>query len=535
MTMVKEHAGDNIIKTVVHVSREYGELAGAGGIKDVTEGLCRASAARGIATHVFLPFYRTVKGKIETSIMSSFGVAMDYVGQTRTEHVTSYRAELAPNLTLHLIDAPCYQYLLENKSIERHGIYTYTADEARLLGRPDLQGQGYFDFFSMNVLLVKSTLHVLGAMNIRPDIIHCHDGHAALLPVLAQASDENFSPYLRYAPSLITIHNAGKGYHQEIDDLDFAAAVCGLPNEVVSSCLLGRSFDPLWAGGLFASAINTVSENYARELQDTGQDWRTGWLGHKLAAYGVPLRGVTNGVDPKSQIPADWRGLDRKEGFKRQLLNRLAESLPGGISAAGKIQYRENVPLFTFVGRLDRQKGFDILADAVEGILAEENDIQLLGLGDGAPDLVAQFDALALRFQGRVRLLKGYSPELAKDIYGAGDFFLIPSRFEPCGLTDFFAQLVGNVPIVHSVGGLVKTVDGRFGLSYLGGAPELHAALKRALELYREPGRAGLRKIQKDAIANIMANFTWDKVLDKKYLPLYRRIVERSSPASPYL
>lgn len=119
-------------------------------------------------------------------------------------------------------------------------------------------------------------------------------------------------------------------------------------------------------------------------------------------------------------------------------------------------------------------------------------------------------------------------------MYAAGDFFIVPSRFEPCGLTDFFAQLLGNLPIVHAVGGLVKTVDGRFGYSYLGGEAELREALQRALRDYREPDMPAIREMQRAAVKNIYENFTWDKVLAKKYLPLYRLAKERMRPDMPY-
>lgn len=524
------------IQTIVHVSREYGELAGAGGIKDVTEGLCKATAAKGIDTHVFMPFYRSIKGRIELTLDQVFDVAMNYANQKRIERVTTYTATLAPNLTVHLVDAMRYQYLAEmDGSVERDGIYTYTKTEASALGQPGLQGKGYVDFFAMNVLLVKATLHALGKMKARPSLIHCHDGHAALLPLIAQASEEDFAAHLRYTPTLITIHNAGKGYHQEISDLQFAAAVCGLPYDIVSYCILNGNFDPLLAGGLFGSAINAVSENYAKELQCTGQDRLTGWLGHALAGYGIRLLGVTNGVDSLSQIPPHWNGIENKEAFKKNALEALMRgTLPKGVTALGRICYKENIPLLTFIGRLDEQKGFDILALALDSVFADDKNVQLLGLGDGPPNVVAQYDNLVAKYGERFCILKGYNLEIAKKIYAAGDFFLVPSRFEPCGLTDFFAQLAGNIPIVHSVGGLVKTVDGRFGFAYLGAQYELSAAIRRALSCYREPGRETLRRMQKNAVENIRENFTWDQVLDKKYLPLYRRIVADSRPALPY-
>lgn len=539
------------IKRVVHVAREYGSLAGVGGIKDVTEGLCRASAAMGIDTHLFLPYYRVIEKRDGLLLKESlrFDVPMDYPGEKRIESVTIQSGLIEPNLTIHLVDADRYKYLAEGKGkIERHGIYQYTKEEAKALGRPQLEGGGYIDFFAMNVLLVKATLHALGRMKIKPDIVHCHDGHAALLPLIAQASEEAFAPFIRYVPSLITIHNAGKGYHQEISDLEFASAICNVSSTVVEGCLLNDNFDPLLAGGLYGNAINTVSENYARELQGTGQDSMTGWLGHTLAGLGVKLLGVTNGIDAEAFHPENPEKLGIAAGFsvirgdlkgkevcKKTALEEISRGeVPKNIALHGAISYQKETPLLTFIGRLDYQKGYDILADALELLLDKEKSVQILGLGDGNPAIVDRFKDLVKKFKNRVCMAKGYSRELANKIYAAGDFFIIPSRFEPCGLTDFFAQLMGNIPIVHRVGGLVKTLDSRFGFSYLGGADELLETLGIALKTYYERDKKSLRKIQLEAVKNIYENFIWEKVLEKKYIPIYRSAISRTEPILPY-
>ncbi|NOY83462.1 MAG: hypothetical protein GXO96_01325, partial [Nitrospirae bacterium] len=148
--------------------------------------------------------------------------------------------------------------------------------------------------------------------------------------------------------------------------------------------------------------------------------------------------------------------------------------------------------------------------------------------------IVEKFKTLANEYKGRVCFIEGYSEADAKKIYASGDFFLIPSRFEPCGLTDFIAQLNGNIPIVHRVGGLVKTIDNQYGFSYLGGADELYLCLKRAIVVYRSTGKKRLRTIQRDAFENIKTRFTWDKVLQEKYLPLYEGIVKKAKPVLPY-
>jgi starch synthase len=521
------------IKEIVHVSREYRGLAGAGGIKDVTEGLCRAAAAKGIKTHVCLPYYRTIERRGKSCC--DFDINMNYPNEQRTEHVKVWTDTLANNLELHLIDTPRYQYLFEGDNPERQGIYQYTQEEAEAIERPELEGKGYFDFFAMNVLLVKATLRAIERLKIKPDMIHCHDGHTALLPLIAQTSEDDFAPFLHYVPTLITVHNAGKGYHQEIGDIDFAAALCGIPHDVANACILDNCFDPLIAGGLFGSAINTVSENYARELRFTGQDWMTGWLGHTLAGYGIELLGVTNGVDLKAHGFQKLVSPESKEKFKKKTLNiTLERETPPDITIHGSIDYQKDTPLLTFIGRLDWQKGYDILADAIDLLFGRDANVQLLGLGSGDPKTANRFKELAEKFPGRVCFIKGYSPKFAEELYAAGDFFIIPSRFEPCGLTDFSAQLKGNVPIVHKIGGLVKTLDGHFGFSYLGGAQELFGTLEHALGVYREPDKKTLREIQASAVKNIQDNFTWDKVLEKKYIPIYHNAIAQSKPTLPY-
>jgi len=538
------------IRRVAHISREYKGLAGAGGIKDVTAGLARASAAAGIRTEVFLPCYPRIleNDGLELKETTAFDVPMAYPDQPdRVERVTVLSWSPSRRLTLHFIRSRRYEYLDEmDGSIPRRGIYQYTAGEASALGRPRLKGEGYYDYFPMNVLLVKGALMAMDALGLAPEIIHCHDGHAALLPLIAQAAP-GFAPRLGYTPTLITVHNAGLGYHQEISDLEFAAAICGVGPEVIGGCLLNGSFDPLLAGALYGTAINAVSENYARELQETGQDALTGWLGHTLAGRGITLHGVTNGVDPDDYDPRENERLgttapyapqegefEGKETCKQGLLETLARGeAPEGITLYGRADYAPDTPLLSFVGRLDAQKGYDTLVVALRELFAQDKKVQLLGLGDGSDEIEREFIRLAGDFPGRVCLALGYNGRLANRVYAAGDFCLVPSRYEPCGLTDYFAQLMGSVPIVHRVGGLVKTIDGRTGYSYLGGAPELRAAIERALRAYRTARTTALRKIQVQAAKHVLARCTWDEVLVKKYLPLYQQAIRSTRPTLP--
>ncbi|HDO30130.1 MAG TPA: glycosyltransferase, partial [Desulfobacteraceae bacterium] len=177
------------------------------------------------------------------------------------------------------------------------------------------------------------------------------------------------------------------------------------------------------------------------------------------------------------------------------------------------------------------QKGVDLLVQSLESLLAEDAGFQTLILGSGAPEFEARLIELAAgdEFGGRICFLQGYDPDLALQVYAAGDFFLIPSLYEPCGLTDYIAQLFGNLPIVHYVGGLVKVIDGTTGFAYQDHTPSaLGETMWRAMALYRS-SPAGIKTMQQAAVRRIYEHHTWEKVVGR-YLELYeqaRRMVCR--------
>jgi len=195
-----------------------------------------------------------------------------------------------------------------------------------------------------------------------------------------------------------------------------------------------------------------------------------------------------------------------------------------GILQDGFLENRSGQPLFSFIGRLTDQKGVDILIAALKKILPIAPNFQLLILGSGDSSYEEELVGLAGQesLAGRVCFLRGYDPHLANMVYAAGDFFLIPSHFEPCGLTDFMAQLFGNLPIVHRVGGLVKVRDGETGFAYEGHEPsELIHAMERAMLLFRDSPKK-IIKMQQAAVRLINKRYTWEKVVGQ-YLDLYER------------
>jgi len=513
-------------KTLKHawlITREYEGLAGAGGIKDVCRQLAEA-LSRHCQVSVCLPCYGFMNPKdLGFSPGPQFTVDMDYVGEERREEIQVWQQEWA-NLHIYLIDTRRYR--------EKNSVYTYsTADEeANPLHQ---QGNGHYDYFAMNVLLEKAALCLMMILREPPAIIHCHDGHTALIPAMAREL-EGFRHFFRNTGMVVTVHNAGLGYHQEIDDLPFARAITGLPTAVTDQHLLHGSFNPFLAAGPYA-IINTVSENYARELQETQADKLTGGLGHLLREKGVQIRGITNGINPGDFNPRHHKILNLAAPFnpatmdlagkkicKKSLINHLDQLT--GVTVHGSLAMEPDWPLLSMISRFSAQKGFADLIKTLTRLLAEDKKFQVVILGTGSREIEAELTSLCQKFKGRLCVLQGYDRDIANKIYAAGDFFLLPSLYEPCGLTDYIAQLFGNIPIVHHVGGLVKIIHGQTGFSY--GAHNnttLEETIKNALKIFRRNPEI-LAKIQRKAVLNIRENYSWNQVV-RKYLQLYREAI----------
>jgi len=524
------------------LSREYGNLAGAGGVKDVAEQLSRSLAAwSGRKVSVALPLYgfmdAAALGFVPLEDQQSentdllFDVEMNYAYEERRESV---RVWFGKEEGVHI-------YLLDSQRFrEKASVYTYSIGE-ELADPSKRQGEGHVDYFAMNLLHQKAALQLMLLLDEKPDIIHCHDGHTAVLPAII-AETPWLGSYFRHTGYIVTIHNAGAGYHQDVPDLPYAKAMTGLPWHAVMRCRLNGSFDPLIAAGVYAT-VNTVSENYARELQNSVEDEQTGWLGHHLLDMGTKLEGITNGVDPHafsprrgSEIglaapfdPLEDEAMAGKAVCKKHLLEQLGAAAPeDDVSQYGLLDGNEKVPLFTFIGRLSAQKGVDILHNAIAEMVGSHEKFQFVILGSGPAYIERKLIVLAEQAQGNICFLSGYNPRLANRIYSAGDFFVIPSRYEPCGLTDYIAQLFANLPVVHHVGGLVKVIDGETGFVYRKNSPgALARTMERAMAAYGD--KALIRSMQKKAIETIEKKYTWKEV-KKHYLELYKKAIVEQTP-----
>lgn len=529
---------------VWHISRECDGIAEAGGLKDVVAGLSEAMAKEGVPTAVVLPRYGFID--LQRLDAKSTGVHIDLQlpsGSTAlplsTERVEVFRCRHR-GAAVYLLDSP--------RTRSKRAIYTYTGEEEKE-DPQKIKGSGHWDAHHINLILQRGALELALALG-PPDVFHCHDGHAAFLPAIMR----NCPPYREAfmdCRALITIHNAGRGYHQEIYDLDFGAQLTQLPPDVLSKGILNGAVDPFLVGGEYAP-INTVSEGYAEEINSGQLDDLTGGLGAAFKRLGVKLLGITNGIAPQAFDPRypEHSGLPfafdpgRNDLSGKQCCrDRFVELLYGvedangggqgrnssapeltGLEIFGSLKKAFDWPLYTFIGRLTGQKGVDILAGAIARCFSENRDVQFLILGQGEKALEEQLIEITRRpeAEGKLCLLIGYNSQAAKYIYASGDFFLVPSQYEPCGLTDLFAQMMGNLPIVHGVGGLIKVRPGYTGYSYKSHSVQaLIEAIGESISDYRED-QDRLKRLQLQAFSEVFEHYTWEKVLREGYLPLYQ-------------
>jgi starch synthase len=353
--------------------------------------------------------------------------------------------------------------------------------------------------------------------NWQPERVHAHDWHAALACACLHFSRE---PRARAVPSLYTVHNLA---YQGVFDAHVLADL-GLPASAmqVDGLEFYGNVSFMKAGLYYANAVTTVSPGYAQEIQTPEQGCGLDGL---LRARRGQLHGILNAVDGAVWNPAT--DVHLPSNYTHSHLAGKA-SCKASLQAEMGLTAQPDAPLFAMVSRLTEQKGFPLVLAGVQALV--EGGGQLVVLGSGDADLEQALQQQAGRFAGRVAVRLGYDEALAHRIFGASDVTLVPSRFEPCGLTQMYGLLYGSVPLVRAVGGLADTVvDADIATLHDGNATGfvfqafsvdayLHA-VRRALTLYRhQPAQwAQLR------LAGMTQDLSWGQAA-RAYLDLYRRV-----------
>ena len=467
---------------ILMVASEATPFAKTGGLADVLGALPAALAERGEQVAVVLPAYRENR----------------YPQPTR-EAYRDLWIPLGPGYTVDI-----------QQSTDRGVSYFFVQCPA-LYGRDGIYGSAAGDFPDNHVRFAVLSMAAIGVARhlFRPQILHLHDWQAALAPVYIR---EHFrgDPTFLGVKSLLTIHNLG---YQGLFGREVLAQIALDPSLMNPDQLefFGR-VNFLKAGIAWSHAVSTVSKGYAREIQTP--EYGFGLDGF-LRRYG-PITGIVNGVDynewnPEhdTHIAQNYSASDLfgKRACKQALLAEY--SLP-----------KDNLdrPLIAIISRFAAQKGFDILADAAPRLLQE--DLNLVVLGSGDLPYETMFRTLAQTYPQKVGLKVGYDTGLAHRIEAGADMFLMPSRYEPCGLNQIYSLKYGTVPVVRATGGLDDTIKDGTGYKfrdYSGDA--LLEAVRQALKAFEnmEHWASTMRRgMEKD--------FSW-RVSSGEYVELYRRLV----------
>lgn len=488
---------------VLMVSAEMAPLVKVGGLGDVVGALAGALAGRGHEVHVVLPLYGHLdRQRAGLRRDAALGVLPLRVGQRKVS-VRFWQWPHAPDrVTVHLVGC--------DPLFGRPGVYT------------DDEGVVFVDTVERCSCLCQAALALPELLSWAVDVVHAHDVHAALAAVYRHrwyAGQELPGP----GASLLTIHNLA---HQEIRP---AAAVeaAGLPADLVRYPGIFEFFGQfnLLKGGIYdADMVSTVSPTYAREVT---QDPAFGCgLEGVLAQRGASFLGILNGVDygiwnPRldPHLPAryDADDLAGKAACKAQLLDRF------GLEAGAR-------PLLGLVARLVSQKGLDLLVPLLDRLAAGGFSLAVLGAGE--PQYEGALKAAAARYPGRIGFQSGYDEPLSHLIYAGSDFFLMPSRFEPCGLSQLYALRYGTPPVVRRTGGLADTVadaartDGTGFVFDDFTTESFWGALEHARAAYSDA--AAYARLQRRGMAR---DFGWDAAA-AQYETVYARLAQpRRVPA----
>ena len=481
---VLKSKGRDKLPAVLLASAECAPLSKTGGLADVVGTLPRSLKALGIDARVITPYHRCIKNKYADQVqhMFYFYVQLGW----RREYAGIEKLEL-DGMTVYLVD-------------NEH----YFGDRIYWGGEGEAEQYAFF---------TRAVLDALPNLDFEPEIIHCNDWHTAMIPMLARIQyTGSMQERMRY---LLTIHNIA---FQGKCSFHFVKDVFGIEDRYLTSEFmeLNGCANYMKGGCVYADRINTVSPSYAREIMT---DYYGEGLEGILNARSAQVSGIVNGIDKVSfnpgkdpLIPAHY---DRGHRRGKAVCKAALQEQMG-------LEINPDVPIFSMVTRMTEQKGFDLVACVLDELMSREN-MQFMLLGTGEDRFENFMRAAEYRYKGRVCAYIGYNEELAHLVYAGSDFYLMPSRFEPCGLSQMIAMRYGTIPIVRETGGLRDTVrpynqftgEGT-GFSFTNyDAWEMRDTIRRALNCYQN------KEIMDGLIASAMkADFGFE-LSAEEYARLY--------------
>ena len=475
---------------ILYVTSEAVPFCKTGGLADVAGSLPPSLAANGDRVSVILPLYERVKNQ--------------WSDKLHFEKWTFVR----------LAWRSVYCGLF---SLEREGVTWYFIDNESYFRRGDLYG--YFDDGERFAFFSRAVTELLRSLPEKPDVVHCNDWQSALVPVYIrdEAVRDEFYKSIR---TVITVHNIeyqGRYGRDTLEDL------FGLDRGWFDGGTMefGGDVNLLKGAIVTADAVTAVSPTYAQELKYA---YFAHGLENVMMQYKGKLHGVLNGIDMKRYDPAhdkalaavysaeDLSGKSRDKAALQRLLG---------------LQERPDTPIIAMVTRLVSHKGLDLVCETLDAIM--EKDVQFVVLGKGDAKYETFFEYAKQRYGTRMAVHLGYSEALAMQIYAGADLFLMPSKSEPCGLSQMIAMRYGTVPIVRETGGLKDTVHAYEAWNGAGNgftfanynAGDMCYVVCQAIDLYHENRNAYARLQQR----GMTADFSWTRSA-QAYREIYKAICQ---------
>ena len=482
-------------RSVAFIGSECYPFVKTGGLGDVMSALPKSLAKLNIDVKVIIPRYKCIPQKFQEKMeyRGSFDMNLCSDGKQYYVGIMEYQE-----------DGVVYDFIDNDEFFSWGNPYTNLID--------DIPKFCYF---------AKAALAALNYLNWTPDVVHCHDWQAALVPLYLRTCFQDTD--VGRAISVLTIHNLK---FQGIYDRKKIQYWSGLPDYVFNKdCMIQNWLDAnMLKGGLvYADYITTVSDSYAQEIQT---DFYGEGLNGLLSARHFDMQGIVNGIDTDIWNPATDKLLaadyDEKSAIKNKKINKkaLQESLG--------LDVDEHKMVIGLISRLTNQKGLDLVNDVIPGIMDEHTQVVVLGTGDSQYENTFRY--YENKYKGNFCAYIAYNENVAHNIYAGCDALLVPSRFEPCGLTQLIAMRYGAVPIVRETGGLKDTVQPYNMFENTGNgftfdryeSGLLYDAINRAKTLYFEN-----RKSWDDMVIRDMnKDVSWEKSA-KQYKDMYVGLTPR--------
>ena len=480
---------------ILLASSEVYPFSKTGGLADMVGSLGGALVNAGQEARIVTPLYRGMRNKFP--LMTLVNWEFDLPMGERHVKAELWELDLDSGLKIYFVDQPEY---FDRAGIYQDGQYSYPDNDERYI------------FFS------KCVVNLACYLQWKPDVVHLHDWQVGLVPALIKQEHNNSAGWGKPPATCLTIHNLA---YQGIFPAD-AYELTNLPKDFfhTEGAEYFGMLNCLKAGIAFTDVITTVSPRYAREI--TTEELGCG-LDGVLRRRREHLVGILNGVDYQEWNPAKDPHLAAPYS-----LGKLAgkKKNKAALQKSVALPVAEKTPLYGTISRLAEQKGVDIQLAALAEML--NADIQFVLLGSGSTEYELGYRELARRFPGKISVQFGYNETLAHQIEAGCDFFLMPSRFEPCGLNQMYSLRYGTIPIVRATGGLDDSVidygeqtNKANGVKfYEYNSRALAKAIRKSLAIYQQPEL--LRQYRRNAMK---ADFSWGKTVDE-YLEAYRMVAK---------